>query len=62
VVVAVVAVRVVEMTRDDVVDVVVVLHGLVAASRSVDVIRIVPRAGVAVRVAAGRRMNVIHVR
>ena len=63
-IVAVVAVRMVEMPIDEVVDVIAVRHGLVAASGTVDVVRIVPRAamlgGAADRVGLvdGERMRI----
>ena len=56
-----VAVRVVEMTRDDVVEMVFVFDGLVAARRSVSVIGVVAGAGMTIGVAARGGMNVIHV-
>lgn len=56
-----VAMRVMEMTGDDVIEMVLVLDGFVAARRSMNVIGVVTGAGVTIGVAARRRMNVIHV-
>jgi hypothetical protein len=60
VVIAVVAVRVMQVTGDHVVDVIVVLHDPMAAARSVDVIGVVAFTSVARRVAARGRVLVLH--
>ena len=55
-----VAVRVMEVTGDDVVDVIVMLHDPMAAARSVNVIGVVAFTRVTSRVAARGRVLVLH--
>jgi len=60
VVIAVIAVRVMKVAGDDVVDVIVVLHDPVTASGSVNVAGVVSVASVRSRVAASGRVFVLH--